>query len=76
MLGLRVATLEALAVIDASLTRVVDAVERVEAADPGGPGAILAITADQTLPIPSSTVSQARTAASQTPVWPTMSGLA
>src|SRR6185312_6892940 len=40
------ATLEALAVIDASLARVVHAVERVEAADRGGPGAILAITAD------------------------------
>ncbi|HUP55111.1 MAG TPA: 2,3-bisphosphoglycerate-independent phosphoglycerate mutase [Methylomirabilota bacterium] len=40
------ATIDALAVIDASLARVVDAVERVESADPGGPGAILAITAD------------------------------
>ena len=40
------ATIDALAVIDASLGRVVDAVERAEAADPDGPGAILAITAD------------------------------
>jgi 2,3-bisphosphoglycerate-independent phosphoglycerate mutase len=40
------ATLEALAVVDASLTRVVEAVERVDAADPDGPGAVLAITAD------------------------------
>jgi 2,3-bisphosphoglycerate-independent phosphoglycerate mutase len=40
------ATIEALAVIDASLTRVVAAIERLEAADPEGPGAILAITAD------------------------------
>jgi 2,3-bisphosphoglycerate-independent phosphoglycerate mutase len=40
------ATIEALAVVDASLSRVVDAIERSEAADPDGPGAILAITAD------------------------------
>jgi 2,3-bisphosphoglycerate-independent phosphoglycerate mutase len=40
------ATIEALAVIDASLGRVVAAIERAEAGDPGGPGAILAITAD------------------------------
>ena len=40
------ATIEALAVIDASLGRVVAAVERAEAVDPDGPGAILAITAD------------------------------
>jgi 2,3-bisphosphoglycerate-independent phosphoglycerate mutase len=40
------ATLEALAVIDASLARVVDAIDRVEAADRQGPGTILAITAD------------------------------
>ena len=40
------ATIDALAVIDASLARVVEAVERAEAADPDGPGAVLAITAD------------------------------
>ena len=40
------ATIEALATIDACLARVVDAVEAVEAADPDGPGALLAITAD------------------------------
>ncbi len=40
------ATLEALAVVDASLSRVVDAIERTEAADPDGLGAVLAITAD------------------------------
>jgi len=40
------ATITALETIDRCLGRVVDAVERVEAADPGGPGAILAITAD------------------------------
>jgi 2,3-bisphosphoglycerate-independent phosphoglycerate mutase len=40
------ATIEALTVIDMSLGRVVEAVERAEAADPGGPGAVLAITAD------------------------------
>ena len=40
------ATLEALAVIDTALGRVVAAIEAVEAADPGGPGALLAITAD------------------------------
>ncbi len=43
------ATLEGLAVVDASLARVVEAIERTEAADPSGPagpGAILAITAD------------------------------
>jgi len=40
------ATMEALAVVDASLARVVDAIERTEAANPDGPGAILAITAD------------------------------
>jgi 2,3-bisphosphoglycerate-independent phosphoglycerate mutase len=44
--GIWDATIEALAVVDASLARVVDAVERIETADPGGPGAILAITAD------------------------------
>jgi 2,3-bisphosphoglycerate-independent phosphoglycerate mutase len=40
------ATIEALATIDACLARVVAAVEGVDAADPDGPGAILAITAD------------------------------
>jgi 2,3-bisphosphoglycerate-independent phosphoglycerate mutase len=40
------ATIEALATIDASLGMVVHAIEAVEAADPDGPGAILAITAD------------------------------
>ena len=40
------ATVDALATIDSCLARVVDAVEAVEAADPDGPGAILAITAD------------------------------
>ncbi len=40
------ATLDALATIDACLARVVAAMEAVEAADPIGPGAILAITAD------------------------------
>jgi len=43
------ATLEGLVVVDASLARVVEAIERAERADPSGaagPGAILAITAD------------------------------
>jgi 2,3-bisphosphoglycerate-independent phosphoglycerate mutase len=40
------ATLEALATIDGCLARVLAAVESVEAADPDGPGALLAITAD------------------------------
>jgi 2,3-bisphosphoglycerate-independent phosphoglycerate mutase len=40
------ATLEALATIDACLARIVAEVERVEAEDPDGPGALLAITAD------------------------------
>ncbi len=40
------ATLDALAALDASLGRVVEAIDAVEAADPDGPGAILAITAD------------------------------
>jgi 2,3-bisphosphoglycerate-independent phosphoglycerate mutase len=44
--GVWAATIEALAVVDTSLARVVDAIERTEAADPDGPGAILAITAD------------------------------
>ena len=40
------ATLVALATIDTSLARVVAAILAVEAADPHGPGALLAITAD------------------------------
>ena len=44
--GVWPATVEAMATIDACLARVVDAVQAVEAADPMGPGAILAITAD------------------------------
>ena len=40
------ATLEALAVIDACLGRVFDAVAAVEAADPEGPGMVLLVTAD------------------------------
>jgi len=40
------ATLSALATIDACLARVVDAIATVDAADPDGPGAVLAITAD------------------------------
>jgi 2,3-bisphosphoglycerate-independent phosphoglycerate mutase len=44
--GVWEATIEALGVIDASLARVVEAIERVEATDPDGPGAVFAITAD------------------------------
>jgi 2,3-bisphosphoglycerate-independent phosphoglycerate mutase len=40
------ATIRALTTIDACLARIVAAVEAVEAADPDGPGALLAITAD------------------------------
>ena len=40
------ATIEALAVVDACLARVVEAIEAVETRDPTGPGALLAITAD------------------------------
>ena len=40
------ATLRALETIDTCLGRVVEAIERVEAADPAGPGAALFITAD------------------------------
>ena len=40
------ATVAALGAIDASLGRVADAVARVEAADPTGPGAALLVTAD------------------------------
>jgi len=40
------ATIDALATVDACLGRVVAAVDAVETADPDGPGALLAITAD------------------------------
>jgi 2,3-bisphosphoglycerate-independent phosphoglycerate mutase len=40
------ATIEALATIDGCVARVVAALEAVEADDPDGPGAVLAITAD------------------------------
>ena len=40
------ATIEALAVVDACLARIVAAVEAVDADDPDAPGALLAITAD------------------------------
>ncbi len=40
------ATLAALAVVDGCLARVVAAIEALEAGDPDGPGALLAITAD------------------------------
>jgi 2,3-bisphosphoglycerate-independent phosphoglycerate mutase len=40
------ATIAALATIDAALARIVAAIAAVEASDPTGPGAILAITAD------------------------------
>ncbi len=40
------ATVSALGTIDACLGRVADAVAAVEAADPGGPGAVLFVTAD------------------------------
>jgi 2,3-bisphosphoglycerate-independent phosphoglycerate mutase len=44
--GVWEATVEALATIDACLARVIGAIDAVEAVDPSGPGAILAITAD------------------------------
>lgn len=44
--GVWEATVGALGVIDECLGRVADAVAAVEAADPGGPGALLLITAD------------------------------
>jgi 2,3-bisphosphoglycerate-independent phosphoglycerate mutase len=44
--GVWEATIEALATIDACLGRVVAAIDAVDAADPDGPGALLAITAD------------------------------
>ena len=40
------ATIEALGVVDGCLARIVAAIEAVEARDPDGPGALLAITAD------------------------------
>ena len=40
------ATVAALEVVDGCVGRVADAIERVEAADPDGPGAVLLITAD------------------------------
>jgi 2,3-bisphosphoglycerate-independent phosphoglycerate mutase len=40
------ATVQALEFVDACLARIVAAIEAVEAADPDGPGALLAITAD------------------------------
>jgi 2,3-bisphosphoglycerate-independent phosphoglycerate mutase len=40
------ATLDALALIDVCLARVVDAIDAVDAGDPDAPGALLAITAD------------------------------
>jgi 2,3-bisphosphoglycerate-independent phosphoglycerate mutase len=40
------ATVRAVETIDACLGRIVAAIERVDAADPGAPGALLAITAD------------------------------
>jgi 2,3-bisphosphoglycerate-independent phosphoglycerate mutase len=40
------ATIRALATIDECLGRIVDAIARVEAADAGGPGAVLLVTAD------------------------------
>jgi 2,3-bisphosphoglycerate-independent phosphoglycerate mutase len=44
--GVWAATTAALATIDACLARVVAAIDAVEAGDPNGPGALLAITAD------------------------------
>ena len=44
--GMWGATLEALAVIDVCLARIVDAIDSVDAGDPDAPGALLAITAD------------------------------
>jgi 2,3-bisphosphoglycerate-independent phosphoglycerate mutase len=40
------ATIQALETIDTCLSRVVEAIERVEGADPEGPGAALFVTAD------------------------------
>jgi 2,3-bisphosphoglycerate-independent phosphoglycerate mutase len=44
--GVWAATIEALTVLDGCLARIVAAIETVEARDPAGPGALLAITAD------------------------------
>jgi 2,3-bisphosphoglycerate-independent phosphoglycerate mutase len=44
--GVWEATIEALATIDSCLARVVNAMEAIDIADPVGPGALLAITAD------------------------------
>jgi 2,3-bisphosphoglycerate-independent phosphoglycerate mutase len=44
--GMWGATLDALAVIDVCLARIVDATEAIDAGDPDAPGALLAITAD------------------------------
>jgi 2,3-bisphosphoglycerate-independent phosphoglycerate mutase len=44
--GVWSATVAALEAVDACLARVIGAFDALEAADPGGPGAILAITAD------------------------------
>jgi len=44
--GVWEATVRAVATLDASLARVAAAIETAEAADPDGPGALLAITAD------------------------------
>ena len=44
--GVWAATVAALEALDACLGRVADAIERVEAAEPAGPGAVLLITAD------------------------------
>jgi 2,3-bisphosphoglycerate-independent phosphoglycerate mutase len=44
--GVWPATIEALTVLDGCLARIVEAIETVEARDPAGPGALLAITAD------------------------------
>ena len=44
--GVWAATIEALTVLDGCLARIVGAIDTVEARDPAGPGALLAITAD------------------------------
>jgi 2,3-bisphosphoglycerate-independent phosphoglycerate mutase len=44
--GVWSATVAALEAVDGCLARVVGAIEALEAVDPGGPGAILAVTAD------------------------------
>jgi 2,3-bisphosphoglycerate-independent phosphoglycerate mutase len=40
------ATIAALAAVDACLARIVTALETLDAADPGGPGSLLVVTAD------------------------------